>query len=98
MTFQINFDLSYNDISLNNINFHHYTLDFKSYYTPYYSLATILGFDHNKTDIYINSIDASNIPANNTNITSNYCFSNIGNKELFFCFDEYQLTQSKDNF
>ena len=49
-----------------------------------------MGFDYNKTDICINSIDASNVPVNNTNITSNYCFSNIGNKELFFCFDEYQ--------
>jgi hypothetical protein len=87
---KIKFDLCYNEISLNNIDFHHYTLDFKSYYTPYYSLATILGFDYNKTDIYINSINASNEPSNNTIITSNYCFSNIGNKELFFCFDEYQ--------
>ena len=93
---KIQFDLCYNTINSNNsnnsnnINFHHYTLDFKSYYTPYYSLATILGFDYNKTDDYINSIDASNVPINNTKITSTYCYSNIGNKELFFCFDEYQ--------
>ena len=80
---KINFDLCYNNIISNNINFHHYSLDFKSYYSPYYSLATILGFDYNKTDI-------SNIPSNNTKITSNYCYSNIGNTELFFCFDEYQ--------
>ena len=89
-TQKIKFDLCYNNITSKNINFHHYTLDFKSYYTPYYSLATILGFDYNKTDNYINSIDASNIPNNNTKIISNYCYSNIGNRELFFCFDEYQ--------
>lgn len=87
---KIKFDLCYNIISSNNINFHHYSLDFKSYYTPYYSLATILGFDYNKTDANINSKDISNIPINNTKIISNYCYSNIGNRELFFCFDEYQ--------
>ena len=87
---KIKFDLCYNIISSNNINFHHYSLDFKSYYTPYYSLATILGFDYNKTDTNINSKDISNIPINNTKIISNYCYSNIGNRELFFCFDEYQ--------
>jgi hypothetical protein len=87
---KIKFDLCYNIITSKNINFHHYSLDFKSYYTPYYSLATILGFDYNKTDANINSKDISNIPINNTKIISNYCYSNIGNRELFFCFDEYQ--------
>ena len=88
---KISFDLCYNNISNNSINFHHYSLDFKNYYVPYYSLATILGFDYNRRENNITSInDLSNIPINNTNITSQYSYKNIGNKELFFCFDEFQ--------
>jgi len=86
---KIKFELSYNDIS--NIDFKYYNIDFASHYTPYYSLATIMGFVYNKTPNYYNSISTtSNIPQNNINIISPFSFCNIGNRELFFCFDEYQ--------
>lgn len=86
---KIKFELNYNDIS--NINFNYYNIDFTSHYVPYYSLATIMGFVYNKSSKYYNSInDISNIPQNNTTIISPFSFCNIGNRELFFCFDEYQ--------
>ena len=84
-----NFKLNYNDIS--NTNFNYYNIDFESHYVPYYSLATIMGFVYNKTSSYYNSIsDICNNPQYNTIITSPFSFCNIGNRELFFCFDEYQ--------
>ena len=51
-----------------------------------YSLATIMGFVYNKSSNYYNSTGSEN----NTIITSPFSFCNIGNRELFFCFDEYQ--------
>tara|TARA_B110001450_G_scaffold45573_3_gene42171 strand:- start:3150 stop:4607 length:1458 start_codon:yes stop_codon:yes gene_type:complete len=86
---KIKFELNYNDIS--NTDFNYYNIDFASHYVPYYSLATIMGFVYNKSSTYYNSInDISNIPQNNTTIISPFSFCNIGNRELFFCFDEYQ--------
>ncbi len=86
---KIKFNLNYNDIS--NTDFKYYNIDFASHYVPYYSLATIMGFVYNKRSTYYNSISTiSNNPQNNTIITSPFSFCNIGNRELFFCFDEYQ--------
>ena len=86
---KIKFELSYNDIS--NTDFKYYNIDFASHYVPYYSLATIMGFVYNKSSTYYNSIsDICNNPQYNTIITSPFSFCNIGNRELFFCFDEYQ--------
>jgi len=88
---KINFELSYNDISNIITDFKYYNIDFASHYVPYYSLATIMGFVYNKSSTYYNSIsDICNNPQNNTTITSPFSFCNIGNRELFFCFDEYQ--------
>ena len=81
---KIKFELSYNDIS--NTDFKYYNIDFASHYVPYYSLATIMGFVYNKSSTYYNSTGSEN----NTTITSPFSFCNIGNRELFFCFDEYQ--------
>ena len=81
---KIKFELNYNDIS--NIDFKYYNIDFASHYVPYYSLATIMGFVYNKSSTYYNSTGSEN----NTTITSPFSFCNIGNRELFFCFDEYQ--------
>ena len=48
-----------------------------------------MGFNYKSN--YNNSInEISNNRLNNINIISPYIFSNIGNSELFFCFDEYQ--------
>ena len=71
------FDLCENYINNNNNNFNYFELDFNSDYTPYYSLAEILGFEVNIYDI-----------SNNKSIISNFPINNIGNNELFFCFDE----------
>ena len=86
---KIKFELNYNDIS--NTDFKYYNIDFASHYIQYYSLATIMGFVYNKSSNYYNSISIiSNNPQNNTTIISPFSFCNIGNRELFFCFDEYQ--------
>jgi hypothetical protein len=86
---KIKFELNYNDIS--NTDFNYYNIDFASHYVPYYSLATIMGFVYNKSSTYYNSISStSNNPENNTTLISPFSFCNIGNRELFFCFDEYQ--------
>ena len=69
--------------TIDDASYHHFTLDFKTHYVPYYSLATILGFDYNKGADYYTSI-------NNTKIVSKYAYSNIGNRELYFGLDEYQ--------
>ena len=88
---KIKFTLNYNDISNTNTNFNYFNIDFASHYVPYYSLATILGFVYNKPSNYYNSIsDICNNPQNNTTLISPFSFCNIGNRELFFCFDEYQ--------
>lgn len=88
---KIKFDLNYNDISNIITDFKYYNIDFASHYVPYYSLATIMGFVYNKPSTYYNSIsDICNNPQYNTIITSPFSFCNIGNRELFFCFDEYQ--------
>lgn len=88
---KIKFELNYNDISNIITDFKYYNIDFASHYVPYYSLATIMGFVYNKSSSYYNSIsDICNNPQNNTTITSPFSFCNIGNRELFFCFDEYQ--------
>lgn len=83
------FDLSNNYTS--DASFNYFSIDFKTNYTSYYSLATILGFEYNKLENYYNSIsETSNNNINNTTLTSPYVFSNKGTTELFFCFDEYQ--------
>jgi len=74
------FDLCQNYIDNSNVNnFNYFKLDFNSDYTPYYSLAEILGFEINSSDI-----------SNSKLIISNFSVNNIGNNELFFCFDENQ--------
>ena len=70
--------------------FIYFSVDFKTYYTKYYSLATILGFDYNKSATYYTSIrDPSDNRFNNSVITSPYNFTSKGNAELFFCLDEF---------
>ena len=80
--YKSSFDLSNNYKNNYDSNFSYFELDFVTNYTPYYSLANILGFEINN---YYNSKSSSN----NT-IVSPYPIDNIGNNELFFCFDENQ--------
>jgi hypothetical protein len=97
------FELSYNE--LEDISFHRFELDFKSYYTPYYSLAYILGFNKNekKYDSYYNSnnIEITNNdiiltePSNNS-IMSPYTFKNNDNNDVFFCLDEH-IVNTQEN-
>ncbi len=76
-THQSIFDLCQNYINNINNNFNYFKLDFKSDYTPYYSLAEILGFE----------IEANEI-SHEKSIISNFPVNNVGNTELFFCLDE----------
>ena len=89
---KISFELSSNYISsTTDSSFNHFSVDFKTNYTENYSLATILGFDYLKAAKYYTSINkVANNRVNNNIIKSPFIFSNIGNTELFFCFDEYQ--------
>ena len=95
-TRRISFELSNNYLDSVNVNggdasFNYFSVDFKTNYTQYYSLANVLGFDSFKSSTYYTSIDdISNMRLNNNKILSPFTFSNIGNNELFFCFDEYQ--------
>ena len=91
---KILFELSNNYLtnpSTTDASFLYFSLDFKTNYTKYYSLATILGFDFNKTSYFYTSInDTCNNRIYNSKINSTYTFSNKGNTELFFCLDEFQ--------
>ncbi len=83
---KIKFDLSFN--YSNEEEFSYFQLDFNTNYTPYYSLANILGFDN-----YVNTSNSykfKSIGGTNKTILSPFTYSNKGNSELFFCFDEYQ--------
>ena len=90
---KVSFELSeeyINNLSITNTTFFYFLIDFKSNYTPYYSLASIMGFDYFKNSNYYTSIQSSTDKSKNNKITSPYTFSNQGTTELFFCFDEYQ--------
>ena len=80
--YKSSFDLSNNYKNNYDSSFSYFELDFVTNYTRYYSLANILGFEINN---YYNSKSS----LNNT-IVSPYPIDNIGNNELFFCFDENQ--------
>ena len=81
---KIKFDLSFN--YSNEQEFSYFELDFNSNYTPYYSLANILGFDN-----YVNASNSYKFKSiTDKTIISPFIYSNKGNSELFFCFDEYQ--------
>ena len=86
---KILFELS-NDYINSNGDFLYFSLDFKTNYTKYYSLATILGFEYNKSANYYTSLIDGNNRTLNNQINSTYSFKNKGNCELFFCFDEFQ--------
>jgi hypothetical protein len=90
---RVSFELSNNYITVlttDDADFHYFSVDFKSNYTKYYSLATILGFDYNKSAKYYTSInESSNDRINNSLIKSPYNFTSKGNTELFFCLDEF---------
>ena len=91
---KILFELSNNYLtnsSTSDASFVYFSLDFKTNYTKYNSLASILGFDFNKTSYFYTSIsDTCNNRLYNSKINSTYTFSNKGNTELFFCLDEFQ--------
>ena len=91
---KILFELSDNYLknsSTTDASFIYFSIDFRTNYTKYYSLATILGFDYNKTSYFYTSIsDTCNNRLYNSKINSTYTFCNKGNSELFFCFDEFQ--------
>jgi len=91
---KILFELSNNYLtnsSTTDASFVYFSLDFKTNYRKYYSLASILGFDLNKTSYFYTSIsDTCNNRLYNSKINSTYTFSNKGNTELFFCLDEFQ--------
>ena len=91
---KILFELSDNYLknsSTTDASFVYFSIDFRTNYTKYYSLATILGFDFNKTSYFYTSIsDTCNNRLYNSKINSTYTFCNKGNSELFFCFDEFQ--------
>ena len=91
---KIVFELSNNYLinpSTTDASFVYFSIDFKKNYTKYYSLASILGFDFNKSSYFYTSInDICNNRLYNSKINSTYTFSNKGNTELFFCLDEYQ--------
>jgi len=88
------FELSNNYLtnsSTTDASFVYFSIDFRTNYTKYYSLATILGFDYNKSSNYYTSInDTCNNKLFNSKINSIYTYSNKGTTELFFCLDEYQ--------
>ena len=89
-TNKILFELSNNYLNLDN-SFLYFLIDFKTNYTKYYSLASILGFDYLKnSDYYTSKNILTNTRENNLKIFSKYIYSNIGNRELFFCLDEYR--------
>ena len=86
---KISFELSKNYIdnpSTTDASFTYFSIDFKTNYAKYYSLASILGFEYNKNSKYYTSINDTC----NNKINSVYNFSNKGDTELFFCLDEYQ--------
>jgi hypothetical protein len=91
---EILFELSNNYLtnsSTTDASFVYFSLDFKTNYTKYYSLASIFGFDFNKASYFYTSInDTCNNRLYNSKINSTYTFSNKGNTELFFCLDEFQ--------
>ena len=66
------FELSNNEVT-------YFKIDFFSFYTPYYSLANIFGFE----------INTNNYTSSNNKIISPYIFDSDNNDELFFCFDEF---------
>lgn len=88
------FELSNNYLtnsSTTDASFVYFSIDFRTNYTKYYSLATIMGFDYNKSSNYYTSInDTCNNKLFNSKINSIYTYSNKGTTELFFCLDEYQ--------
>ena len=93
ITFSINenskkiiFDLSSNYLQQNS-NFNYFVLDFRSNYTPYYSLATIMGFNYQDLNNSITSINEES--GNNLKITSPYEFNNL-DTPLFFTFTNEQ--------
>ena len=97
------FELSYNE--LEDISFHRFELDFKSYYTPYYSLAYILGFNKNEkiydssyisNKIEIDNDDIILTDISNKSILSPYIFKNNDNNDLFFCLDEH-IVNTQEN-
>tara|TARA_B100001093_G_scaffold506803_1_gene566335 strand:- start:2959 stop:4326 length:1368 start_codon:yes stop_codon:yes gene_type:complete len=94
ITFSINknskkivFDLSSNYLQ-QDANFGSFIVDFKSNYTPNYSLATIMGFDYKSLENSINSLD---FPENSSKfkIISPYEFNNL-DTPLFFSFEDHQ--------
>ena len=91
------FELSYNE--LQDISFHRFELDFKSYYTPYYSLAYILGFNKNEKKYdssYISNNDIILTESSNNYIMSPYTFKNNDNNDVFFCLDEH-IVNTQEN-
>lgn len=86
---KIRFDLSSSYLQQDS-DFNYFAIDFRSNYIPYYSLATIMGFDYEQSDNSINSIAVdSNSPEDNLKCESPYEFDNI-DYPLFFSFEDQQ--------
>jgi hypothetical protein len=67
-TEDINYDISF------------FKINFKKYYSDYFSLANIFGFQKNINEFI----------SNNNNIKSRYAICLNNDDELYFCFDEFQ--------
>ena len=80
------FYISTSTITSSDISYDYFVINFKKYYTSFYSLADILGFNKKSGNIKSNNnaIDSS------YNIESDYCINLNNNNSLFFCFDEFQ--------
>ena len=63
-----------------NYDISFFKINFKKYYSDYFSLANIFGFEKNKNEFI----------SNNNNIKSRYTICLNNDDELYFCFDEFQ--------
>lgn len=63
-----------------NYDISFFKINFKKYYSDYFSLANIFGFEKNINEFI----------SNNNNIKSKYTICLNNDDELYFCFDEFQ--------
>jgi len=72
-----NFNYTFED---ENYDISFFKINFKKYYSEYFSLANIFGFEKNINEFI----------SNNNNIKSKYTICLNNDDELYFCFDEFQ--------
>lgn len=70
----------FNFLDNSNITIEFFKINFKKFYTEFYSLAYILGFNK----------ESNSFTSSNNILESNYCVNINNNNSLYFCFDEFQ--------